>query len=61
MDDNEADDAFVEAKAELDTTEGEVGWDFVVAAEPPTTVMDVPTPRFRKLFGFEQQPWYTKP
>ena len=40
--------------------EEEVGWDDVVAAEPPTTVRDVPTPRFRRRLAFEQQPRYTK-
>lgn len=40
--------------------EDEVDWDVVAAAEPTTTVRDVPIPRSRKLLAFEQQPWYTK-
>ncbi len=47
------DASFVEAKAEPDGGEDEVRWDVVVATEPRTTV---PTPRFRKLSAFEQQP-----
>ena len=60
MDDLEADDTSVEAEGELDSMEDEIGWDVGVAAEPPTTVREVPTPRSKKLLAFEQQPWYTK-
>ena len=59
-DDIKADDVFIEAGVELGDMADDIGWDVVVAGELPTTVRDVPIPRLRKLFEFEQQPWYTK-